>query len=385
MDLSKTQLLAQQLVRIKSVTPDDNGCQDVLKQMLKETGFTCLSLHDHGTENLLALHGHGAPFSLCLGHTDVVPEGNTEQWVHDPYCGDILEYEGSQCLFGRGSTDMKTGVAAMTVALCNFVKEHPRHLGTVGLLVTSNEEGDAKGGTPFCVEYMKSHKLIPDYCLIAEPSSEEIFGDEIKNGRRGDCNVTVTVHGKQGHVAVPASCDNAAHHAARLICAMLDNPIDQGSEFFPPTSFQVSNCKCGTGADNIVPGTFTMRCNFRYNDLENYDTLARHFENIAKMIGVKCDFKWQREGLPYLTKSGKLLDVMKECVTRVCGIVPKFATTGGTSDGRFIAPLGAQVMEFGPVIKSMHCANEHVELKCIEELRQIYELALSMLQEREHE
>ncbi|MDD7021855.1 MAG: succinyl-diaminopimelate desuccinylase [Aeromonadales bacterium] len=380
MELTSTQELAQRLVRIKSITPNDNGCQELLSKLLSEAGFTCITLEDQGTRNLLALHGRGKPFSLCLGHTDVVPEGDLSQWEHDPYSGDIVEIDGKACLFGRGSTDMKSGVAAMAMALYGFLKSHPRHVGTIGLLVTSNEEGDAKGGTPFCAEYLKSHGLIPDYCLIAEPSSEEVFGDEIKNGRRGDCNVTVTVHGKQGHVAVPSSCDNAAHHAARLVCAMLDNPIDQGSEFFPPTSFQVSNCHCGTGADNIVPGSFTMRCNFRYNDLENYATLAQHFEGIARMIGVKCDFKWQPEGLPYLTKGGKLLDVMKECVTRVTGIVPKFATTGGTSDGRFIAPLGAQVMEFGPVIKSMHCANEHVELKCVEELRQIYELALSMLQ-----
>ena len=180
MELTSTQELAQRLVRIKSITPNDNGCQELLSKLLSEAGFTCITLEDQGTRNLLALHGRGKPFSLCLGHTDVVPEGDLSQWEHDPYSGDIVEIDGKACLFGRGSTDMKSGVAAMAMALYGFLKSHPRHVGTIGLLVTSNEEGDAKGGTPFCAEYLKSHGLIPDYCLIAEPSSEEVFGDEIK-------------------------------------------------------------------------------------------------------------------------------------------------------------------------------------------------------------
>ncbi|MDY6323268.1 MAG: succinyl-diaminopimelate desuccinylase [Succinivibrio sp.] len=383
MELSETQKLAQALVRIRSVTPDDNGCQALLADRLKQSGFTCMTIEDSGTVNLLALHGRGRPFAMFLGHTDVVPEGELSQWAHDPYSGEIVKLDGEDCLFGRGSADMKGGDAAAVTALCAYVASHPRHPGTVGLLVTSNEEGDAKGGVPYVAEYLKAHDLVPDWCLIPEPSSVNVFGDEIKNGRRGDCNVTVTVHGIQGHVAVPESCDNAFHHAARLVCAMLDTPIDQGSDYFPPTSFQVSNVHCGTGADNVVPGSCVMRCNFRYNDLQNYAKLKDHFEGMAKKLGIRCDFKWDHEGLPFLTKEGRLLDVMRECVTRVMGAAPKFTTSGGTSDGRFIAPLGAQCIEFGPVTASIHSANEHVTLRSLDQMKQIYELALGMLMTRE--
>ena len=252
MKLTPVQQLARDLVAIKSVTPNDNGCQDLLAAILQKEGFTCTRINEKGTSNLIAVHGSGRPFAMFLCHTDVVPEGDLKSWDHDPYGAEILEIDGEPCLYGRGSADMKGGDAAAVTALINFIKAHPDHKGRVGLLITSNEEGDAVGGVPFCVEYMKEHDLIPDYCLIPEPSSVKTFGDEIKNGRRGDVNVTITVHGVQGHVAVPESCDNAAHHAARLITALIDNPLDAGSKFFPPTSFQVSNCHCGTGADNAV-------------------------------------------------------------------------------------------------------------------------------------
>lgn len=380
MELTPTQKLAQSLVRIKSVTPNDNGCQELIKASLKQLDFTCITLEDHGTTNLLALHGRGRPFSMFLGHTDVVPEGELAQWDHDPYCGDIFELDGEPCLYGRGSADMKGGDAAAVNALINFVSAHPDHLGTVGLLITSNEEGDAVGGVPYCVEYLKAHDLIPDYCLIPEPSSVKVFGDEIKPGRRGDINVTVTVHGVQGHVAVPESCDNAFHHASRLVCALIDHPLDQGSEFFPPTSFQVSNCHCGTGADNVVPGSCVMRWNFRFNDLESFELIKEKVLKLTDSLKIKADFDWSYEGPYFLTKEGKLLDIMKECVEQEMGKAPIFTTSGGTSDGRFIAPLGVQTMEFGPITETIHRANEHVSLSSLEHLCRIYTEALSKLQ-----
>lgn len=379
MTLTPVQALAQQLVRIKSVTPDDNGCQDIIAKLLEQAGFQIVRIHEKGTSNIFATHGQGRPFAMFLGHTDVVPEGDLSQWDHDPYCGDIYEMDGEPCLYGRGSADMKGGDAAAVMALLEFVKSVPNHKGTVGLLITSNEEGDAIGGVPFCVEYLKEHDLIPDYCLIPEPSSVKVFGDEIKNGRRGDINVTITVHGVQGHVAVPESCDNAAHHAADLITALVDNPIDKGSEFFPPTSFQVSNCHCGTGADNVVPGTFVMRCNFRFNDLEDLEKIQQHVYRQAKRVNCKADYDWSYEGPYFLTKDGELLDIMSECVRRVVGNIPKFTTSGGTSDGRFIAPLGVQTMEFGPITETIHRANEHVSLKSLQRLQDIYAMALSKL------
>ena len=379
MKLTPVQQLARDLVAIKSVTPNDNGCQDLLAAILQKEGFTCTRINEKGTSNLIAVHGSGRPFAMFLGHTDVVPEGDLKSWDHDPYGAEILEIDGEPCLYGRGSADMKGGDAAAVTALINFIKAHPDHKGRVGLLITSNEEGDAVGGVPFCVEYMKEHDLIPDYCLIPEPSSVKTFGDEIKNGRRGDVNVTITVHGVQGHVAVPESCDNAAHHAARLITALIDNPLDAGSKFFPPTSFQVSNCHCGTGADNVVPGSFTMRCNFRFNDLQSFESIKTHVTSLAEKLNIKCDYDWSYEGPYFLTKEGELLEIMKQCVTEVVGKEPLFTTSGGTSDGRFIAPLGVQTIEFGPITETIHRANEHVSLSSLEDLTKIYTLALARL------
>ncbi|MBO6259188.1 MAG: succinyl-diaminopimelate desuccinylase [Succinivibrio sp.] len=379
MELSPTQQLAQALVRIPSVTPDDMGCQDLIKDVLKPLGFTCLTLEDSGTTNLLATHGHGSPFILFLGHTDVVPTGDKATWDHDPFCGDIYDYDNEPCLYGRGSADMKGGDAAMIMALRDYVKANPHHHGTLALLVTSNEEGDAAGGVPFVVDYMKAHRLIPEFCIVGEPSCDDYFGDQIKNGRRGDLNATIILKGIQGHVAQPEYCDNAAHKAARFIAAMLDNPIDHGSEFFPPTSFQVSNMKCGTGADNVVPGTCQLRCNWRYNDMQSKESIEKHVEEILKRLKIEHEISWQVDGLPFLTKDGELLNAMSNAITKVLGKAPSLGTKGGTSDGRFIAPLGAQTIEFGPLSSSIHQVNEHVSLKNLDELKQIFEKTIGTL------
>lgn len=379
MELSKTVLLAQKLVRIESVTPNDNGCQDLIKEMLKPLGFTCYTIEEKGVTNLLALHGHGAPFSLFLGHTDVVPVGDPTQWEHPPFCGDIFDYDGVPHLYGRGSSDMKGGDAAMIIAMCNYIENNQNHRGTVGLLLTSNEEGDAVGGTPYVVEYMKERNMYPDYCMIGECSCDDVFGDSIKNGRRGDLNATIIVHGVQGHAALEQFAKNAVFEASRLIQGLLDNPIDNGTPFFPPTSFQVSNVKAGTGADNVIPGTCNLRCNFRWNDLQTPQNIEDHVREIANSLNIKCDMEFREEGKPFLTKDGELIDALYHAIVKVTGITPTLGTSGGTSDGRFIRPLGTQTVEFGPISSHIHKVDERVSVKVLDDLTIIYEEALSEL------
>ena len=379
MELTPTLKLAQALVRIPSVTPDDNGCQKLISDLLKKADFICCTLEEAGTTNLLATHGTGSPFLLFLGHTDVVPTGDPSKWQHDPFCGDIFDMNGEPCLYGRGSADMKGGDAAMVIAMIEFVKVHPNHKGTIGLLITSNEEGDAKGGVPFVVEYMKNRHLIPDYCIVGEPSCDEFFGDFIKNGHRGDLNATIIVKGKQGHVGQPEYCDNAAHKAARFINVMVENPIDNGSEYFTPTSFQVSNIKCGTGADNVVPGSCYLRCNWRYNDLQSKESIEAHVKKIIESLKLDCELTWQVDGLPFLTKGGELMSTLSDSVTKVLGRKPAFATKGGTSDGRFIAPLGAQTVEFGVMTTTIHQVDEHASIKNLEQVKEIFYMTLEEL------
>lgn len=273
--LSKTASLAVSLIQKHSITPNDLGCQDLVRARLENVNFKCLTLKDSGTENLLALHGEGSPFFLFLGHTDVVSPGDESAWAVPPFEA-LIDDKG--VLHGRGSQDMKGSDAAMTEALVSFVEHNPHHKGTVGILLTSNEEGDAKGGTPFVVEYLKKKNLIPDYCLVGEPSCSNTFGDIIKNGRRGSLTAHITVNGIQGHVAYPDRCDNAAHHAGVLISRLFSKKWDEGSKFFPPSSFQVTNIKCGTGAENVVPGSCYIMCNWRFNDALSKDKISIEVE-----------------------------------------------------------------------------------------------------------
>lgn len=371
-NLSDTLKLAVSLIKIPSVTPDDLGCQELVRKRLSAAGFKCLTLKDSGTENLLALHGQGSPFLLFLGHTDVVPPGDESQWIHKPYSADIEEKDGVTYLHGRGSQDMKGSDAAMTEALVSFVRNNPEHKGTVGLLLTSNEEGDAKGGTPFVVEYLKKQNLIPDYCLVGEPSSADRFGDTIKNGRRGSLTAHITVKGVQGHVAYPDRCDNAAHHAGVLINALSTYKWDEGSKFFPPSSFQVTNIKCGTGAENVVPGECYIMCNWRYNDALNQDKISAVVDGLVKDNNIKADIRYVLNGLPFITEGGVLLDALKASIFEELGQEAALSTAGGTSDGRFIAPLGTKVVEFGPRSSLIHKVNETVELDSLDKLHSIY-------------
>src|SRR5574344_1047528 len=340
-NLSKTASLAVSLIKIPSITPNDLGCIDLVRQRLSSVNFSCLTLKDSGTDNLLATHGQGSPFFLFLGHTDVVSPGNESEWSIPPFSAKIDEIDGVSFLHGRGSQDMKGSDAAMTEALVTFVKNNPNHKGTVGLLLTSNEEGDAVGGTT-------------------------------KNGRRGSVTAHITVKGIQGHVAYPKLCDNAAHHAGRLINALSTMVWDEGSEFFPPTSFQVTNIKCGTGAENVVPGTCYIMCNWRYNDALNKDKIASLVDEIVKKEKIECSIKYVVNGLPFITKGGLLLDAVQKAISDTIGEKATVSTAGGTSDGRFIAPLGTKVVEFGPRANLIHKVNEAVELDSLDKLHDIY-------------
>lgn len=378
-NLSKTQKLARALVQRASVTPEDKGCQDLIEEQLKESSFKTIRLNSNDVTNLLALHGTSSPFLLFLGHTDVVPAGNTDEWTNDPFAGCLEEHLDDVILHGRGTQDMKGSDAAMCIALCEFVLKNPDHKGTVGILLTSNEEGDAVGGTPFVVEYLKEHNLIPTYCIVGEPSCSKEFGDTIKNGRRGSITAHITVKGVQGHVAYPDRCDNAAHHAGALIKALSETQWDEGSQFFPKSSFQVTNISCGTGAENVVPGSCYIMCNWRYSDLLNKDLIEKKVSSIVEDLGIDCDIRYVINGLPFVTKGGELLDALKASVVEQTGYTPSLSTAGGTSDGRFIAPLGTKVVEFGPLSTHIHKVNESVSLNSLEKLKDIFVSTLEKL------
>lgn len=379
MELSNTVKLAQSLVQIESITPNDNGCQEIVAKLLEPLGFKITFLKHNGVTNLLALHGVDAPFTLFLGHTDVVPVGDEKAWAHPPFSGKIVTVEGVDYLYGRGSADMKGGDAAMVQAMMDFVTNNPNHQGTIGILLTSNEEGDAVGGTPYVVDYLKEHKLIPDYCLIGECSCDEFFGDSIKNGRRGDLNATINIKGIQGHAAMEQHAKNAVFEACRFITAMHENPLDHGTDFFPPTSFQVSNIKAGTGADNVIPGSCYLRCNFRWNDLQTPQKIEAHVKKILDSLNIEYTTKFRAEGDPFLTKDGLLIEKLQESIFEQIGVKASLGTSGGTSDGRFIRPLGTQTLEFGPVASTIHKVDEKVGIDELDNLKAIFYKTLQKL------
>ena len=371
--------LVQELVLRPSITPDDHGCQTIIRNILSSQGFSCLTLKENQTDNLLALHGSGHPFILFLGHTDVVPPGDEKNWTHPPFDAVVTKHKDALILHGRGSADMKGSDAAMTLALADFVKECPNHQGTVGLLLTSNEEGDAKGGTPFVAEYLKKHSLIPDHCLVGEPSALERFGDQIKIGRRGSLSCDITVLGTQGHVAYPEKCDNAAHHAAVLMAALSQKKWDEGNEAFPPTSFQITNIRCGSGAENMAPGACFFMCNRRVNSEQTPQSIKAVVDDLLNQYEIKAELSWRLNGLPFITKKGLFLDTLQSILKKETGLEPKLSTSGGTSDGRFIAPLGCEVVEIGPCGASIHKIDECVNIQDLEKMQSVCEKILKKL------
>lgn len=367
-ELSAVLELTCELVRRPSVTPDDAGCQQLLARRLQASGFSIEHLRFGEVDNLWAWHGSGGPVLVYLGHTDVVPTGPVEAWTSPPF--EPTRRGGA--LYGRGTADMKAGVAAMTLALEQYVRETPDHPGTVGLLVTSDEEGPAKDGVRRVVEEFGRRGQAIDWCVVGEPSSSRQLGDVIRIGRRGSLNAVLTVLGKQGHVAYPELALNPIHVAAPALAELVAERWDEGNESFGPTSLQISNIQAGTGANNVIPGQLQVVMNFRFGTASSEQDLRGRSEDILRRHGLDFRIDWDLSGAPFLTPPGRLRAAVTEAVRAQCGIEPRPDTGGGTSDGRFVGPWGAEVVEIGPLNASIHSIDEHVELADLERLQPLY-------------
>jgi succinyl-diaminopimelate desuccinylase len=372
---NETLELAKALIRRKSITPADEGCQQLIIDRLVPLGFKAETLRCGDVTNLWIRHGTARPLVVLAGHTDVVPPGPREKWASDPFEPTIRDGK----LFGRGAADMKTSIAAFVTAAERFVAAHPGHPGSIGLLITSDEEGPSVDGTARVVEAFKARGEAMDYCIVGEPSSTERFGDTIRNGRRGTLTARLTVHGIQGHVAYPHRVKNPVHLVAPAIAELATTEWDRGNEFFPPTTFQVSNIHAGTGAQNITPGAAQVDFNFRFSTESTAESLKARVKEILDRHGLEYDIAWVQGGKPFLTARGKLVATLTNAVRKVSGVTPQVNCEGGTSDGRFIIDVCAEVAEFGPVNRSIHKVNEAVALEEIEPLAEIYRTAVEDL------
>ena len=360
--------LAEKLIARRSVTPADDGCQQLIGERLAALGFMLEPLRFGSVDNLWARRGSAAPLFCFAGHTDVVPTGPLEEWRSDPFLPSIRD----GLLYGRGAADMKTGLAAMVTATEEFVRREPRHKGSIAFLITSDEEGPSVDGTKRVMETLSGRGERIDWCLVGEPSSEAHIGDTIKVGRRGSLSGRLTVHGVQGHVAYPQLAENPVHSLAPALAELTQHVWDQGTEHFQPTSFQVSNLNAGTGAPNVIPGELKARFNLRYSPVQTLDGLKATVEGILRRHGVRYTLEWYVSGEPFYTPPGVLSDAVAGAVAQVTGTRPRLSTGGGTSDGRFIAPLGAQVVELGVVNASIHKVNECVRVADIDALHGMY-------------
>ena len=373
--MEKTLALCCELVRRQSVTPDDAGCQALMKAHLDNLGFRCTPLPFADVDNLWAERGDSGPLLVFAGHTDVVPTGPPEQWHSPPFEPTLID----GALYGRGTADMKGSLAAMLVACEEFIQEHPDHPGRIGFLITSDEEGDAVNGTVKVMEYLAKEGRSIDWCLVGEPSSSAKLGDTIKNGRRGSLGATLTVHGVQGHIAYPQLADNPIHRALPALHALASECWDRGNAFFPPTSMQLSNIHGGTGATNVIPGSLEVRFNFRFSTEVTELELRKRTEAILDSYDLDYDILWSLSGQPFLTSGGELVDSAIASIRAVTGLEPTLSTAGGTSDGRFIAPSGAQVVELGPINATIHKLNEMVLAADLPRLAAIYRGILERL------
>lgn len=364
--------LVRQLITRRSVTPADAGCLDLVTAMLEPLGFDCEKLSLNGVDNLWARRGTAAPLVCFAGHTDVVPAGPLEHWASDPFTPTIRD----GMLYGRGASDMKTSIAAFVAAIAEFVRTHPHHPGSIAVLFTSDEEGPAVDGTVRVVEMLKSRGETPDYCIVGEPTSVTKLGDMIKNGRRGSLSARLVVKGVQGHVAYPHLAKNPVHEVAAAIAELAQTEWDRGNEYFPPTTWQISNISAGTGANNVIPGAAHIQFNFRFSTASTVESLQTRVIGILGKHGVEHDIEWRYDGRPYLTNKGDLVDAVARAIKKVTGINTELSTTGGTSDGRFIADICPQVVECGPTNATIHKVNERIPVAEIEPLARIYEQVL---------
>ncbi len=364
-----------ELIRHPSVTPEDGGCQDIITSRLTKLGFIAEHLPFGEVTNLWARRGTSGPLFVFAGHTDVVPPGPLEKWQSPPFAPEIRD----GYLYGRGAADMKGSLAAMVTACETFVANYPQHRGSIAFLLTSDEEGPAVNGTVKVMETLSARGEQIDWCVVGEPTSSHQVGDVVKNGRRGSLNGRLTVHGNQGHVAYPHLADNPIHRVAPALAELCTITWDQGNTYFPPTSFQISNIHGGTGAENVIPGNVEVTFNFRYSTELDQDTLQRRVETLLNRHGLRYSLQWRLSGEPFLTESGKLVASAKAAIQDVSELETQLATSGGTSDGRFIAPTGAQVIELGPVNATIHKVDECVAITDLDNLSAQYRRILEHL------
>lgn len=372
---SPTLELTRNLIARSSVTPEDAGCLELIAARLAPLGFVCERIDGGGVSNLWARRGTSRPLVVFAGHTDVVPTGPLADWNSDPF----VPTERDGFLFGRGAADMKASLAAFVTSIEAFVSANPAHPGSIALLLTSDEEGDATHGTTLVVETLRARGETLDYCIVGEPTSSTTLGDTIKNGRRGSLSGKLTVKGIQGHIAYPQLAKNPIHLAAPALAELAAETWDKGNEYFPPTSWQMSNIKAGTGATNVIPGTLEVMFNFRFATVHTADELKRRVHEILDRHGFDYELAWTLGGRPFLTPRGNLVAAMESAIQGTLAITPELSTTGGTSDGRFIADICPQVVEFGPVNATIHKLNECIALDAIEPLSAIYRRTLENL------
>ena len=374
-DEDATLALTRELITRRSVTPDDAGCQDSMMARLEQVGFSVEPMRFGEVDNFWATRGTSGPLLVFAGHTDVVPPGDDARWDSDPFTATV---DGDD-LVGRGAADMKASLAAMVVACEQFVRQHPDHAGRIGFLITSDEEGPAKEGTVKVMETLTSRGEQIDWCVVGEPSSTEALGDLVKNGRRGSLNARLTVHGKKGHIAYPHLADNPIHRAMPALDALANEAWDNGNDFFDPTSLQISTVRSGQGVTNVIPGTVEVLFNLRFSTELTAEAIQSRCEAILDAHDLTYEIEWSLSGEPFLTEPGALLDAVTQSIEAVTGHQPMVSTGGGTSDGRFIAPSGAQVVEVGHVNATIHQCNERVKIADVPKLTQIYEGILEHL------
>jgi succinyl-diaminopimelate desuccinylase len=373
--MSDTLQLLKKLIELRSITPDDAGCQKLLMQRLKKAGFHCERLAFDGVENFWAYHGEAQPRIIFAGHTDVVPPGDEKNWKFPPFSA--TEHDGY--LYGRGAADMKSGLAAMVVAAENFVKKNPQHNGSIGFIVTSDEEGPAINGTVKVVDYLQQKKIKLDYGVVGEASSNKQLGDAIKIGRRGSMHGDLTIIGKQGHIAYPHLADNPIHRAFQAFDVLAKTEWDKGNEYFTPTSFQFYHIHADGGAANVIPAALKTKFNFRYAPIYSTEQLQQKCEQILDQHQLKYELKWNVSSQPFFSGNGKLATLCKQAIKEICHLDTEPNTYGGTSDGRFIAATGCEVIELGPVNATAHHVNENTRIADLDKLSQIYQRLLELI------